>query len=112
MPEYLPFIQSDNNYRLQVPLSGVLYLFDVRWNDRDSAWYMDMYEADETPILLGVKLVLGNILGRRSRHLFFVQHLLRVVDTSGSGKDAGFDDLGSRVQVMHIPVSELDTMGV
>jgi len=111
MAEYLPFIQSDTNYRLVVPLSGVPYLIDVYWNDRDSAWYMDLYEADETVILTGIKLALGQIIGRRSRHDFFTQHILRVIDTSGSGKDAGFDDLGGRIQVMHIPVSELDVMG-
>ena len=110
MPEYLPFIQSDNNYRLQVPLSGVPYLIDVHWNDRDSAWYMDLYEADETVILAGIKLVLGDVLGRRSRHDFFTQHVLQVIDTSGTDKDASYDDLGGRIQVMHTPLSEFDTM--
>ena len=106
MAEYLPFIPSDNNYRLVTSLGGIPYLIDVHWNDSDSSWYMDIYESDETPILVGIKVVLGVRLGKRSKHEFFTNHILQAVDTSGARKDAGYDDLGARVQVVHFNLDD------
>jgi len=107
MADLIPFTPSDTNYRLQVALDGVAYLFDVHWNARDNGWYFDLREQDETPILLGIKVVLGPPLGRTRRyHPFFQNHVLQVIDTSGAGVDAGFDDLGARVQVLHMTMAE------
>lgn len=107
MSEYLPFIQSDNNYTLRVPLDGTTYQFRVRWNSRDGAWYMDLANEDLTPIAYGLKIVLGARLGAALQHLsFFQEHILTVVDTTSHGLDAAFDDLGDRIQVAHTTVDE------
>ena len=111
----IPFIPSDNNYRLRVPLAGTMYLFDVHWNSRDSdgagAWYFDIREEDETPIALGVKVVLGGRIGFGNTHIFFKQHSLSVFDTSGTGVDAGYDDLGARVIVLHETADDILNLG-
>jgi hypothetical protein len=100
MPVSLPFLPSDTNYTLACPLGDQQILFDVRWNSRDEAFYMDMYESDDTVIALNIKIVVGIPLGRRSNHPFFDDHILSAVDTSGQGLDPGFDDLGTRVLVI------------
>lgn len=102
----IPFIPSDNNYTLQVPLGGVVYLFDVRWNARDLAWYFDLRNADQTPIVYGVKIVLGGQLAHWCRDPFFRENVLQVDDTSGAMRDAGYDDLGVRVVVLHTTMAE------
>lgn len=109
MSELIPFTSSDNNYRLVIPLGGTNYLFDVRWNSRDSAWYISILTEDEVPIGSGLKLVLGARLGRHNPHPFFKEHTLVVLDTSGEDRDAGYDDLGARVVLVHVLVS---TVGV
>lgn len=95
----IPFIPSDTNYVLAVPIDDTQVLFDVRWNSREEAFYLDMYESDDTVIALNVKVVVGIPLGRRSLHTFFDNHIITAVDLSGEGRDPGFDDLGSRVIV-------------
>ena len=107
MAGYLPFIQSDNNYTLRTTLGDTTYELDVRWNSRDSAWYMDIYTADRTPIVTGVKLVLGTTIGRHLQYLqFFQDNILQVLDTTNSRVDASFDDLGGRIQVIHMTMDE------
>jgi hypothetical protein len=111
MADLIPFIPSENNYSLGVPLGGTRYLFDnIRWNSRDNdgngAWYFDLREQDGTVIRIGIKVVLGVQFGRTSTHPFFNTHLLKAVDTSGDRREAGFDDLGARVQVLHISLDE------
>jgi hypothetical protein len=101
MASRIPLIPSRNNYTLVVPIDGTSYLFDnIHWNAFEESWYLDLREQDETPILSGIKLVLGVRLGRASTHPFFQAHMLHLSDTSGQQKDPGFDDLDDRVQLV------------
>jgi len=109
MADAIPFIPSDNNYRLVTSFDGTRYLVDVHWNSVDGvgAWYFDLREEDETPIRLGIKVVLGVNLGRASTHKFFQENILRAIDTSNAGLDAGYDDLGARVIVVRTKLTDL-----
>ena len=103
MPARIPFTPSKNNYRLVVPIDNTRVIFDnIHWNsfEDDLGWYFDLRQDDETLILAGIKVVLGVNLGRASSHAFFKTHVLRVIDTAGSDVDAGYDDLGDRIQVL------------
>lgn len=114
--DIIPFTPGKTNEEFRVALGGVTYVFHTRWNARDSidpdtgeargAWFFDLYEENLTPVAIGVKVVLGPPLGRAYPNEFFVRHILQVVDTSGEGADAGFDDLGARVQVIHLGPSD------
>lgn len=107
MPDFIPLTPSDTNYELRLSLDNEVFLFGVRWNSRDEAFYLDIKKSDGTPVLLGIKLVLGVPLGRTRNRPFFVNHFLKMVDTSGEKRDATFDDIGSRVFLMHLTRSEL-----
>lgn len=103
----IPFLPSDNNYRLAIPIDTVMYLFDTHWNSKDQSWYFDLREQDESPIALGVRVVLGASLGRSSHHPFFTKYMLHAIDTTGEGREAGFDDLGARVVVRLSSIADL-----
>lgn len=112
MATTLPLVPSVPWYRVGTTLETVHYLLDVRWNSRDSAWYMDVLAQDETPIVVGLKLVLGVNLGQFCTDPLFQNGMLRVTDTSGQGLDAGFDDLGARVVVTYAAFDDLIMGGV
>lgn len=103
----IPLVPSVGSYRFATVITTTAYIFDVRWNTRDAAWYMDVLEVDETPIIRGIKLVLGVYLGRRSNHTLFLNGVFTLSDTSGAKADATFDDLGVRVLLQYIPVLDL-----
>lgn len=103
----MPLLPRFANYRFGATIEAVPYLFDVRWNSRASAWYMDVLEAGEAPIVLGIKLVLGAYLGRRSNHRLFQRGVFMMFDTSNAGRDATYDDLGERVVLLYVPIDEL-----
>lgn len=111
MASLIPFRPSDTNYRLAIAFDNVPVFIDTRWNERDQAWYIDFREEDETPIALGIKVVIGTNLGRRSTHKFFVSQIFVPFDTSGVGRDAGFDDLGARVIVQRFTLVDLGFRG-
>jgi hypothetical protein len=44
-------------YTYSVGLENQRYILTFLWNDRDSAWRMDIRKEDQTPVVLGHKLV-------------------------------------------------------
>jgi len=83
------------------------FRWNVRANGDAGAWFMDVRDQDERPVILGVKLVLGVNLCRRSAHPIFQHSLLRLVDTSRTHREATLDDLGTRVVLLHYTTDEL-----
>lgn len=103
----IPFQPSLPFYTFSTTIDNVEYVFNVRWNGRDGAWYFDVSEVDNVPIASGVKVVLGGFLGRAINHPLFRDGVIVAVDTSDAGKDATFDDIGTRVQVMRLTLDEV-----
>ena len=54
--EILPFF-TDYKFSYTAPLEGENKVFNFYWNERASCWYMDLRQEDNTPILLGIRLV-------------------------------------------------------
>ena len=108
----LPLKPSIANYRVGTTLDGTAYVFDVRWNGRDAAWYLDVRDAEANIIRRGIRIVLGALLGRRCTDPRFPRGVLFASDLSGEQREAGFDDLGTRVRVyFYTPAEYLELVG-
>jgi hypothetical protein len=106
----LPLQPSIPNYRLGVALDGTQFVLDVRWNSRDGAWYLDLRDAQAVAIRVGIRVVLGAMLGRRSVDPRFPAGILFAADLGGKDQEAGLDDLGTRVQVYFFTFAEYDAL--
>lgn len=103
----IPLQPSIGAYRVSATLMGTPYWFDVRWDATEAAWFFDIRELDETPIALGLKLVLGAFIGRHVPHVLFRRGVLAAYDSSGDQREAGFDDAGTRVVLKYIPGTDV-----
>lgn len=113
----LDFIGSDGYYRFNTTLdtddSNATYTFDVRWNLREKLWHMDMYDPSGVLMVAGVAIVLNIPLGRRSAHPFFERNAIVALNNSLDNKEEpGFDDIGTRVEIVHMTVDELVALTV
>lgn len=88
-------------------LAGTPYIFALRWNSRDTAWYMDVSEIDETTIVIGLKLVLGTYIGRTVTHPLFTEGVFVAVDTTNQHEEATYDDMGTRVELWYYTAAEI-----
>jgi len=52
----IPF-QEQPAWSMQIQLTNVLFLFYFKWNAMNKYWVMSIYDRNEQPILLGVKVV-------------------------------------------------------
>lgn len=110
MPQLIPLIPSEAFYSFSTTLDGVDYQFDVRWNARDAAWYFDILTVDQVMIRAGNKIALGSSPGGRSASENFPEGLFLVLDTSGAGIDASYEDLGTRVQMYFYTAAEINAL--
>lgn len=105
----IPLAPSIPFQRFTTTLDGVPYVFDAKWNGRAEVWTLDILDEDEEPIRVGIRVVLGAVLGRRGAALpdsRMPTGFLVAIDLSGAGVDAGLDDLGERVQVHYYSADE------
>lgn len=107
MPIQIPLIPEEFNYRVSTVLDESEYIFDVRWNERDSGWYFDLYDAEGDIIRAGIKIMLGAFLGGRCADPRYPAGTFIASDLSNSGRDATYYDLGVRVVLFFYSASEL-----
>lgn len=90
-------------------LDGVAYKFLFAWNTRDSSWYFSLFLEDDTPVFLGVKVVVNWPLNRR-RSSVSPPGMFRAVDARNLDENPGLTDLGKRVRVLYFDADSLATM--
>lgn len=52
----IPF-KEPSYWREQITLSGVVFVFAFKWNALNEFWVMDIYDSEEQPLILGIKIV-------------------------------------------------------
>lgn len=100
----IPLVPSIGHYDFTTTIEGSDYLFVVRWNTREQAWYFDLFESNGRVIRKGFKIVLGSYIGRGINHpLFLRDGMFFAFDSSQQHREATFDDIGSRVILYFMP---------
>lgn len=113
MPTLLPITSADASGSISVvddlttEIDGVLYRFIVRWNDLAEAWFLDIYDDNNAPLILSVRVSTGVPLARWLRHPLTTRGILLAVDTGGRFVDPGRYDLGTRVILVHYTEAEV-----
>lgn len=89
-------------YSVDLELDGTSRTLEFKFNPADGFWYLDLRNAANEPLVLGMRLALGKNKWKRYKYMDGVpKGSLDVVDVSGEGREAGADDLGVRVLVQY-----------
>lgn len=106
MSVVLPTVPGSSNYEYTLELDQQAYRFVFRWNERDGAWYFDLFDSDDAVIAAGCKIVVGYPLLARVRNAAKPRGILQAIDTSGADVECGFADLGERVKLVYTSEGE------
>lgn len=90
-----------------VVLDDISLHIEIRYNSRDSAWMMDIYDGDDSPIVQGIKLVPNWELIGRFKDTRLPGGLLFAVDISGEGADIQRNDLIEKVKLVYFSKDEI-----
>jgi hypothetical protein len=107
MPVIVPVFPSTPLYKERVRLEGRDYIFRFDWNDREQRYYMHIFDQDEVPLLLGVKVIAN--WGMLTRHHFnpaLPPGELIPMDLEQGGEPPTFDDFGTRVRLFYYASDE------
>lgn len=103
----LPVSQEGAHFAFRAEIEGITYSFTWRWNDRDGAWFLDLGDGSGVAIISGIKIVINLLLLGGATSKLLPTGDFVAFDTAGKGLDAGFEDLGRRVQVYYFTRAEL-----
>jgi hypothetical protein len=87
-------------YSFTVDLDGDLYQIGLRWNERDSAWYMSLADNAGEAIATGLRVVTGWDMLRRITDARRPPGAIIAIDTTGTG-EITLENLGNSVLLVY-----------
>lgn len=104
----IPIEVDAPHFQVQMELEGVSYTLTFRWNERDTAWYLTLGDGEGVELVTSKVVIDLPLFGRRRSVAGRPPGTFVAVDTTGAGRDAGYEDLGDRVQLLYFDASEVD----
>jgi len=97
--------QPDYSYR--IVLGDAEYRVDLHYNGRDGLWRLDLYDADDTPILLGRRCAINApLLSAHPRDAMPNVELV-LLDAEASGVECDFEALGVRCLLISVDPDDI-----
>lgn len=96
------------------------YILRTMWNERDSCFYLDLYDSGRVPIWLGQRIVVGWRMWNQCVDPRKPPGELMALDSSNKDLDATLtvnsdgtivSELGGRVRLIYFTASELVSVG-
>lgn len=107
MSVVIPFSPALANFSQQITLDNQLFRFNFLWNGRAKQWDMTILDVNLTPLVEGIKLVLGYPLFDQWVDRGLPPGELYAVDTTGEEKRITRTNLGTVVELIYVPEDEL-----
>lgn len=54
--QIIPF-KGESKFEMQIEIDGVIYIIKIQWNSLNEYWSMSIYNRNDDPLILGVKVV-------------------------------------------------------
>jgi len=103
----IPF-QDSPSFTEEVTIDGVVYLFEFNWNSRGEFWSMSIYDRDQNPLVLGIRMVIFHELIGQFVDRGLPPGELYVIDPSEDMTELEQDDLLSRAYLLYFEEDELE----
>jgi hypothetical protein len=97
----IPTPRNSRLYREVVELEGREYVLHLDWSERDESWYLSIYDQDEVPLALGLRLLVGHPLLKGQTNPKLPPGFMTVVDSTGLDVDPGLTDIGTRAFLVY-----------
>jgi hypothetical protein len=89
-------VEQQYVYDYTIPLDGVTYRIELTYKSRQEGWYLNLYDVDENPLLLGKRLAVDTELLARYEIEGLPPGELTCVDMEGTGTEPTFESLGKQ----------------
>lgn len=98
--------QGPDRYEFNTNFDGVRYFLTWQYNKRNDTWYLDIRDANQTPILLGLPALTN---AQNLTHRFVIDDFLpageiMIADVNGDGADGSFENFGETVSAFYLSI--------
>ncbi len=107
MAVIIPLHPNEPHYSLEVELDEIAYGLELRWNERDEAWFLTVSDSSQNVLVAGRKIVVELPLLNRFKDPRLPAGVLVATDTAGTMLDATLEDFGTRVLLVYLSLDEL-----
>ena len=89
----IPF-SGEPSFKESVTLEGITYVLRFDWNDQDGYWRMSIMDAQENPLVMGIKMVIFYPLTSQYKAYSIPPGMFCVIDANPATRyiDPGFSD--------------------
>ena len=98
----LPIIPDLFDYKYEVSLDGVVYLINLRYNERMDTWFFSLHDRADVLLIGGIALKMGVDLLNHFSYIPGVPPGRFVVVNFDDKEEANLDTLGSKVIFAYI----------
>jgi len=105
MPTLLQIPTNSNgnpSFSEVISIDGIYYKLAFKWNTRDTCWLLDFLDINDSPIMIGIKLIINYELILLHAMPVMPLGILYLIDLSGSYEPCGFEDLGGRCKLHYL----------
>lgn len=103
LPPYAPTEDEQQPvYDYTIPLGDSTYRVKLVYRVRTDRWYISLYTADDTPLVLGVMLIVDTVLFDGLQIDGMPTGKLALWDTAETGVECAWADLGNRCELIYI----------
>jgi hypothetical protein len=97
----VPTARDSRLYERVVELDGREYVLRFDWSARDESWYLSIYDQDEEPLALSLRMLTGHPILKGQTDPRLPPGQLFVVDTTGSDADPALGNFGAEVALVY-----------
>lgn len=103
----LPLGNDVPSYKFKTSLSGVVYTLQLNFNTRVQLWHLDIMDASNNPIYMGIPLIIDTDLLYQCVNPLRPLGTMVVLDTTNQEQNPGRNSFGTTHILMYI-----DPLGV
>jgi hypothetical protein len=110
LPPYFYGEQTEEqqaSYDYRVALGDAEFRITLLYNEREDLWHMDLYTADDEPLILGQRMAIDAFLLSAHPKDGMPAGELMLFDSTDSGAECGFEDMGTRCEFCYVPPEDL-----
>lgn len=102
-------VEQFPRYDYLAELDGAEFRIVLQYDQRPDRWFLSVFDADDVPIMVGLKLVPDFAIGFRHRFAEgAADGIFKLIDNEKSGLPCGFEQLGREFLLTFAPIDDLN----
>lgn len=104
----LPVSSEFPKFRFNTELDEETFIFSFRLNERMDRWIMSIFDAVETPLIMGIPVLLGTVFYDQFQNPALPKGRLFPINLESANTEAGSEDLGKSVFIYYMDEGDLE----